>query len=616
MKERKAEKPYKIIFCILLSVLIFFLLLCTLNNTVFASTFVDTKIDNKHLFSKYPLDNYQLDFYVDTSWDWLPWNWTDGIGDGAMYAVYMLTDAIWYISRNISNATGYVVQEAFNLDFVSDLSSTVGKSIQTLAGVTKSGGVSKSGLIGGFLLMFVLVLGVYVLYVGLLKRETTKAMNSVLSFILIFIVSVSFIAYAPDYIKKINSFSSDVATSVLNAGTSLIAPDSDSTTDGAVAMREQLFSIQVRQPWLLMQFGNTSVNKIGNDRVKALESVSPDDDDGETRQDAVEKEIEDEENKNLTVTKVAPRLGMVLFLFLFNIGISAFVLYLCGLMIFSQILFVGMAIFAPFVCVLAMLPTFGGNVQKYVLALFNTLMVRAGYTLVMCIAFTISTMFYSISGNYPFFMVMFLQIVTFAGIGMNHEKILGLIGLKQSGTSGKTVMRKAGRRAKRTARTVGTFLLGKKIGQKSTDDSSKRKQATGKNTANQNNKNGIKERANSQKMENPNDKKNKKKPDKTSTNKKAMDKKKPMDEKGKKPIDNTKKTDKKDEKRTNLDRNKQQTEKKKGVATTGQRDRKMTHINNDTTTETKEERKTENRNHTTKNTERSVAKLKTEHTDK
>ena len=159
-------------------------------------------------YSKYSLSNYQLDFYVDNSWSWLPWNWLDGIGKSVQYGLYCITNFVWTISLYLSNATGYVVQEAYKLDFINDMADSIGKSIQTLAGVTQNG-FSSSGFYVGFLLLIILVVGLYVAYTGLIKRETSKALHAVINFVVVFILSASFIAYAPDYIKKINEFSSE-----------------------------------------------------------------------------------------------------------------------------------------------------------------------------------------------------------------------------------------------------------------------------------------------------------------------------------------------------------------------------------------------------------------------
>ena len=126
-----------------------------------AAGLVDDTVDAANEYSKYPLENYQLDFYVDSSWDWLPWNWLDGIGKSIQYGLYAITNFVWTVSMYISNATGYVVQEAYKLDFISDTADAIGKNIQTLAGVTENG-FSTQGFYVGFLLILILVVGIYV----------------------------------------------------------------------------------------------------------------------------------------------------------------------------------------------------------------------------------------------------------------------------------------------------------------------------------------------------------------------------------------------------------------------------------------------------------------------
>ena len=405
------------------------ILLSLLGTVAHATGLVDDTINAENLYSKYPLSNYQLDFYVDNSWSWLPWNWLDGIGKSVQYGLYCITNFVWTISLYLSNATGYVVQEAYKLDFINDMADSIGKSIQTLAGVTENG-FSTSGFYVGFLLMIILVVGIYVAYTGLIKRETSKALHAVINFVVVFILSASFIAYAPDYIKKVNDFSSDISTASLDLGTKIMLPDSDSQgKDSVDLIRDSLFSIQVKQPWLLLQFGNSDVEEIGADRVEALVSVNPDDEDGETREDAVKTEIEDNDNNNLTIPQVVNRLGMVFFLLFFNLGITIFVFLLTGMMIFSQILFIIFAMFLPISFLLSMIPSYESMAKQAIVRVFNTIMTRAGITLIVTVAFSISSMFYNISTDYPFFMVAFLQIVCFAGIYMKLGDLMSMFSL-------------------------------------------------------------------------------------------------------------------------------------------------------------------------------------------
>ena len=405
------------------------ILLSLLGTVAHATGLVDDTINAENLYSKYPLSNYQLDFYVDNSWSWLPWNWLDGIGKSVQYGLYCITNFVWTISLYLSNATGYVVQEAYKLNFINDMADSIGKSIQTLAGVTQNG-FSTSGFYVGFLLMIILIVGMYVAYVGLIKRETSKALHAVINFIVVFILSASFIAYAPDYIKKVNDFSSDISTASLNLGTKIMLPDSDSQgKDSVDLIRDSLFSIQVKQPWLLLQFGNSDVEEIGADRVEALVSASPDDEDGETRETVVKTEIEDNDNNNLTIPQVVNRLGMVFFLLFFNLGITIFVFLLTGMMIFSQILFIIFAMFLPISFLLSMIPSYESMAKQAIVRVFNTIMTRAGITLIVTVAFSISSMFYNISTDYPFFMVAFLQIVCFAGIYMKLGDLMSMFSL-------------------------------------------------------------------------------------------------------------------------------------------------------------------------------------------
>ena len=429
MKSVTKEKVFHVLKLVLLAVTVTLVLLSLLGTVAHASGLVDDTVNADNLYSKYPLSNYQLDFYVDNSWSWLPWNWLDGIGKSVQYGLYCITNFVWTISLYLSNATGYVVQQAYKLDFINDMADSIGKSIQTLAGVTENG-FSSSGFYVGFLLIIILIVGVYTAYTGLLKRETSKALHAVINFVVVFIVSASFIAYAPNYIQKINDFSSDISTASLDLGTKIMLPDSQSKgKDSVDLIRDSLFAIQVEKPWLLLQFGNSDTEEIGADRVEALVSASPTDGDGETRETVVKTEIEDNDNDNLTIPQVVNRLGMVFFLLIFNLGITIFIFLLTGMMLFSQILFIIYAIFLPVSFLLSMIPTYENMAKQAVVRVFNAIMTRAGITLIVTVAFSISSMFYNISTDYPFFMVAFLQIICFAGIYMKLGELMSMFSL-------------------------------------------------------------------------------------------------------------------------------------------------------------------------------------------
>ena len=499
MKERikgafTKKKILHVLKMALFVVALSLILLSLLGTVAHATGLVDDTINAENLYSKYPLSNYQLDFFVDNSWSWLPWNWLDGIGKSVQYGLYCITNFVWTISLYLSNATGYVVQEAYKLDFINDMADSIGKSIQTLAGVTENG-FSSTGFYVGFLLLIILVVGMYVAYTGLIKRETSKALHAVINFVMVFVLSASFIAYAPDYIKKINEFSSDISTASLDLGTKIMLPNSDSEgKDSVDLIRDSLFSIQVEQPWLLLQFGNSNAEEIGTDRVEALVSASPEDEDGKTREEVVKTEIEDNDNNNLTIPQVVNRLGMVFFLLFFNLGITIFVFLLTGMMLFSQILFIIFAMFLPISFLLSMIPSYESMAKQAIVRVFNTIMTRAGITLIVTVAFSISSMFYNISTDYPFFMVAFLQIVCFAGIYMKLGDLMSMFSLNagDSQNMGRRIFRRPylylAHRARRMERRLAGAVTAGGVAGAVAGSSVAGKRAERKNTASKENR--------------------------------------------------------------------------------------------------------------------------------
>ncbi|MFQ8996139.1 MAG: CD3337/EF1877 family mobilome membrane protein, partial [Agathobaculum sp.] len=226
----------------------------------------------------------------------------------------------------------YLIQQAYDLDFISSAASAIGKNIQLIAGVSASG-LDSMGLFLGMMAIVTLLVGVYCTYVGLVKRETTKAFHAALNFVVVFVVSVGMIAYAPSAISGVNEFSSDISNGIVDVSAKILAPDTAGENTGVSAIRDCLFGIQVQQPWLIMQFGDSDVENIGEERVNSLLGTSPDENRGKDREEVVKSELEDYDNGNLTVTEVTSRFGLSVFFLIFNLIVSAFAIMLTGSML-------------------------------------------------------------------------------------------------------------------------------------------------------------------------------------------------------------------------------------------------------------------------------------------
>lgn len=64
----------KVAMTVAFTLVIAIFLLAMLGTVVQAAGLVDDTVNVANEYSRYPLENYQLDFYVDNSWGWLPWN--------------------------------------------------------------------------------------------------------------------------------------------------------------------------------------------------------------------------------------------------------------------------------------------------------------------------------------------------------------------------------------------------------------------------------------------------------------------------------------------------------------------------------------------------------------
>ena len=377
---------------------------------------IENHEQNGYEYTKYPDDRYELDLYVEDS-GFL------GTGEWFPNAMNGLSNAFWSMSRWLSSLTGGIVRETYSLEIVSSLAEYTGENIQTLAGVNSSG-LESDGLYANMLKVLVVILGVYLMYVGLLKRQTSKAVSSLLNFIMVFMLLFSFLVYSPQYLEKFTTFSSDLNKGMLSIGTNLSFSDNDIQSDDPVdSLINSLWNTQVKQPWLILQYGTTNIDEARTDEILSLRKNS------EARKEVAEKEVLDLQNDSMASSNVGTRFGMVLLLFIVNLIISLFVILLCFSMLLSELLFLIFVMLLPIVGIISLLPNQFQKLQKAVVQVFSLLCTKAVISLIITIGFGLSAMFYSIAESKSFLIIALLQVLIFAGIFLNLPRILNSLGL-------------------------------------------------------------------------------------------------------------------------------------------------------------------------------------------
>ncbi|EJG4482755.1 type IV secretion system protein [Enterococcus faecalis] len=433
-----------------LFVLLFFLCFACAPSVAHATGWVGETIGKGETlfnFQKYPLENYSLDFYIDTSWNWLPWKWGEGIGDAVIYAIYAITNGFWLLNVYVCYFLGYVVQEAFDLDFITDLVSSMATNIQAIAGIDSSG-LRATGLFPMLGKWAILFIGCYIAYLAGIKHQVTKAIRQAVILFATFTITGVFLMNVNTYLTDVNNAQKDMNNEMLQIAKTIIpnassgsivdAPglpsvDEQKTHSATNAIRENLFELQIATPWRVLQFGDDSLEEIGKDRVEGLLILPPLVND--KRQKFVEADVKDNDNMNLSAQGVFTRFGMTLLTIAGNLVISFSVIVLTITMITSQIMFLLYMAFLPVAMVFALFPNTQRVLFKALQKVASALMTKMGITLILAVVFSLSHSFYTLSKDKGFIWIMFLQIAVWLTATNKVNELLSFMHLGGAETS-------------------------------------------------------------------------------------------------------------------------------------------------------------------------------------
>lgn len=425
--------------------LLFFLFFALAPSIAHATGWVSETVGQEQAvfnFEKYPLENYSLDFFVDSSWKWLPWKWGEGIGDAVIYGLYAITNVLWLLNVYISYFIGFIVQEAFDLDFITSLVSSLATNMQRIAGIDANG-LRATGLFPVYGKWLVLIAGCYIAYVGAVKRQATRAIQHAVLFGVTFIMSGVFLMNANTYLTQVNDAQKDINSEMLviakdiipnaSSETIVVAPghpsEAEQKTKGATnAIRENLFELQVSTPWRLLQFGDNDISTIGEDRVNDILSQQQFAKNSD-REKNVKKEVSEKNNMNMSVKGAFLRFGMTLLVIVANAVVSYSVAVLTITMITSQILFLLFCAFLPVAMIFSLFPNSNrilfGAMQKVAQAL----MTKMGITLILAVVFSLSHSFFGLAQEKGYIWVIFLQIATWLTTVNKVNELLGFMSL-------------------------------------------------------------------------------------------------------------------------------------------------------------------------------------------
>ncbi|MGG1221124.1 hypothetical protein ABE236_27295, partial [Priestia endophytica] len=392
-------------------------------------------------YNKYPFFNYDLDTYVDTGGDWLPWNWKDGAGKQIFLAVMQFMEFLWTTNVMFSYFVMFVAEKAFSLDFVSAVVGQIAEAIRAIAGF--NGGFRTTGLfplLGSFMIILV---GTWAIWVGLIKRQTSRAGSGLLSSFVIMVCAFGYFGLADQILKKINDGSAAIQSEVLSASASIVNPGTGyNQKEGIATVRNQMFDLMIKKPYLLMQYGvveEEEIKKEDKDRVDNLLALDPNLK-GEEREKIAEKEVKDYKNEMMGLNGIKLRAGMVPLVFIADIIIGILVLLLSCTMIFYQILFLILALLGPVAFIIGMVPAWQHTATNWFKKLIDAALIKIAVGLLLTMLFTVSGILYRASSisDLGYMGVMLVQIIAYLGIWTKRREIFGMLNTVAGGVASST----------------------------------------------------------------------------------------------------------------------------------------------------------------------------------
>ncbi|MBJ8042933.1 CPBP family intramembrane metalloprotease [Bacillus cereus group sp. N17] len=311
----------------------------------------------------------------------------------------------------LGQLTIFLVDQALNLDIVDAVADKLGAAMQNIAGIEK-GGFLSSGLFPAIIGIACVLSACYAGYIFFIKRQPSKGLSELVKTVLVIAFIVTYIGNASTILKSANTISSEISVTVLAKATGTVAGDPGrSKADAIFSVKKQIWDLLVERPYLFLQYGEDSKEKIGTKRVDGLLAKAP----GKERDDLVRKEITDDGNQMMVISSVGERLVFTVMYYVVNTFAGVPVIAFCLLIVAFQLWFLVMSIISPIVMAVALLPGHRRVIESWASQWIRPLALKIFMSVMLVIIFTIAELLYVLpeAGVAGYVSTMIFQILVF-----------------------------------------------------------------------------------------------------------------------------------------------------------------------------------------------------------
>ncbi|AFQ30612.1 CPBP family intramembrane metalloprotease [Bacillus thuringiensis] len=311
----------------------------------------------------------------------------------------------------LGQLTIFLVDQALNLDIVDTVADKLGAAMQNIAGIGK-GGFSSSGLFPAIIGIACVLSACYAGYIFFIKRQPSKGLSELVKTVLVIAFIVTYIGNAGTILKSANTISSEISVTVLAKATGTVAGDPGrSKVDAIFSVKKQIWDLLVERPYLFLQYGEDSKEKLGAKRVDELLAKAP----GEDRIKIVQKEVKDQGNQMMVISSVGERLVFTVMYYVVNTFAGVPVIAFCLLIVAFQLWFLVMSIISPIVMAVALLPGHRRVIESWASQWIRPLALKIFMSVMLVIIFTVAELLYVLpeAGVAGYVSTMIFQILVF-----------------------------------------------------------------------------------------------------------------------------------------------------------------------------------------------------------
>jgi hypothetical protein len=355
--------------------------------------------------AEYPLDHYKLEADVD-----------DGLKATGDRALHSINSGLWGFNKVIASFTLYAVGQLMSFDLISIIVQNAGEMSERIYEL----------MAGTFLSLFVIIVGGTAAYRYYVNQQSGHAIKAILGALVIMVFTFWFYEDTTKNIAQLNEWGSDLEGIASSANVLITTENFDSSNsynpgEGTAILKNQLFNLMVKRPYLLVNYGttkDTEVNKEDPNRVDNLLKLKPYSEEGkEQRGIIVKDEVRTFENKQMSPDYSGERFGYLIITIISTFALAIPVMLLASFKFLLQVWFLALVIFTAIPLIISLIPSYSETALNHFKKIIGVLLMKGGLVLLTAVITGMATLVYEsvkISGGiegYAFVVFLIVLII-------------------------------------------------------------------------------------------------------------------------------------------------------------------------------------------------------------